>query len=306
MNSSISQFFFDTVRLLWEFESISGHYRIALNLIIIKSKSLNIKHLLLILSILLLTSCNKDSDPTPPDAAGTEFGKVTSAVVIVNPVINLGSTTSIIPGSQRDAVEITAGDLDIVSTDNTGLAVIKELPTGIVPFSFSSGAIDLNVIQEKELYDIVVSYTPDGVQEIISAVRYPIGGEVVRVSPGDDLAAAVASDNAIVFLDSGVYETSIVVNATGVLIFGSWDEKEGSEVTIKGTLKVNGGNVRMRGITVDGLTTVNANGFSAAFCEFNNANISGNSISLLRNIFNGTEVSVPSSNAVLVDNENIP
>lgn len=264
------------------------------------------KHLLFSFTIISFFSCNKDSDPTPPDAAGTEFGKITSAVVIVNPVINEGSTTSIQPGIQRDGVDITAGDLETVSTNNTGLAVVKELPTGTVPFSFSSGDIDLNVVQEKELYDIVVSYKPDGVQEIISSVRYPIGGEVVRVSPGDDLTSAVVNDGAIVFLDSGVYETSLVINAEGVLLFGSWDEKEGSEVTLKGTLKVNGGNVRMRGVTVDSLTTVNANGFSAAFCEFNNANISGNSVSLIRNIFNGTEVSVPSSSAVLVDNENLP
>ena len=62
----------------------------------------------------------------------------------------------------------------------------------------------------------------------------------------------------------------------------------------------------MRGVTVNSLTTVNANGFSAAFCEFNDAAISGNSVSLLRNVFNGTNVSVPSSSAVLLDNVGIP
>jgi len=62
----------------------------------------------------------------------------------------------------------------------------------------------------------------------------------------------------------------------------------------------------MRGVTVSGIVTVNANGYSAAFCTFNNADITGNSVSLIRNIFTGTNVTVPSSSAVLLDNVGIP
>jgi hypothetical protein len=76
--------------------------------------------------------------------------------------------------------------------------------------------------------------------------------------------------------------------------------------TINGDLTVKGGNARMRGVTVSGTVTVNANGYSAAFCEFNNADITGNSVSLLRNVFSGSSVTVPSSSAVLLDNVNIP
>src|SRR5687768_8725955 len=114
-------------------------------------------------------SCGKD-DPEPnPDAAGTEFGKITSAVVIVNPKINEGSTTTIASGTQREGVSIKAGDLSPVTTDATGLAVIKNLPTGMVPVLFHNETINLNVVQEKELYDMVVSYTANGVAEIIGA-----------------------------------------------------------------------------------------------------------------------------------------
>ena len=251
-------------------------------------------------------SCGKD-DPEPNhNAAGTEFGKITSAVVIVNPKINEGSTTTIGSGTQREGVSIKAGDLTPVTTDATGLAVIKNLPTGTVPVLFPNQTINLNVVQEKELYDMVVSYTANGTAEIIGAVRYPLGGTIVTVKPGDNLATAVSTDGAIVFLEPGVYEGDLEITAEGVLLFGTWDAKEGSQSVINGSLSVKGGNVRMRGVTVAETITVNANGFSAAFCEFNNANITGNTVSLLRNKFTGTSVTVPSSSAVLLDNENIP
>lgn len=255
----------------------------------------------------LAFSCGNDDDKDPaPDAAGSDFGKVTSAVVVVNPRINEGSTTTIASGTQREGVTIKAGNLPPVSTDASGLAVIKDLPTGTVPVQFPNGIIALDIVQAKELYDLVVSYTANGSAEIIPAVRYPLGGTVVRVKPGDDLAAAVSTDAAIVFLEPGIYEGDLEITAEGVLLFGSWDSKEGSLSVIKGNLTVKGGNARMRGVTVTETITVNANGYAAAFCAFNNANITGNSVSLLRNIFSGNDVTVPSSSAVLLDNVNIP
>ena len=264
------------------------------------------RKLFLLSMISLAFSCGKD-DPEPnPDAAGTDFGKITSAVVIVNPKINEGSTTTITPGTQREGVSIKAGSLSPVTTDATGLAVIKNLPTGTVPVLFPNETINLNVIQEKELYDMVVSYTANGTAEIIGAIRYPLGGTVVTVKPGDNLANAVSTDGAIVFMQPGTYEGDLEITAEGVLLFGSWDTKDGSVSVINGNLNVRGGNVRMRGVTVAETITVNANGFSAAFCEFNNASITGNTVSLIRNMFSGSTVTVPSSSAVLLDNENIP
>ena len=116
------------------------------------------KKLFYLAIVCLLFSCGDDDAPvTVPDAGGSDFGKITSAIVIVNPIVNQGSTTNIESGTQREGVSIKAGSLDPVSTDASGLAVIKNLPIGIVPFQFSNGTIDLNVIQEKELYDMVVS-----------------------------------------------------------------------------------------------------------------------------------------------------
>lgn len=264
------------------------------------------KKILLLLVVCLAFSCGKDDDEPAPDAGGSDFGKVTSAVVIVNPKINQGSTTTIASGTQREGVSVKAGNLSPVSTDATGLAVIKDLPTGSIPVAFSNGSIDLNVVQAKELYDMVVSYTANGTTEIIEAVRYPLGGTIVNVKPGDDLAAAVSTDGAIVFMAPGIYDGDLQITSEGVLLFGTWDTKDGSLSVINGSLTVKGGNVRMRGVTVKQTITVNANGFSAAFCAFNNASITGNTVSLLRNVFSGSNVTVPSSSAVLLDNENIP
>jgi hypothetical protein len=264
------------------------------------------KKLYFLLVVCLAVSCGKDNNDPAPDAGGSDFGKVTSTVIIVNPKINRGSTTTIASGTQREGVTIKAGNLAPVAADATGLAVIRDLPTGSVPLQFSNATLSLNVVQAKELYDMVVSYTANGTAEIIPAVRYPIGGTVIRVKPGDNLANAVSTDGAIVFMEPGTYDGDVQINAEGVLLFGSWDIKEGSLSVINGNLTIKGGNARMRGVTVTGMVTVNANGYAAAFCEFNNANITGNSVSLLRNIFSGTSVTVPSSSAVLLDNENIP
>jgi hypothetical protein len=250
-----------------------------------------------------LFACGSDNNDPAPDAGGSDFGKITSAVVIVNPVINEGSTTDVTPGTQRAGVEIQAGNLAAVSTDDTGLALIKNLPTGTVSIATSTGEVELNVVQSKELYDVVISYSANGTAEIIPAVRYPIGGTIIRVRPGQDLATAFSTANAVVFLEPGEFTGNFEVTAEGVLIFGSWDPIEGSQSSIKGNLTIKGGNARMRGVTVTETISVNANGFSAAFCEFKNANITGNSVSLLRNTFTGTEVTVPSSSAILLDNE---
>jgi hypothetical protein len=260
------------------------------------------KYAYLFLSLSILSCGNDDNEPKP-DAGGSDFGKVTSTVIIVNPVINEGSTTTVAPGNQRSGVVIQAGNLPAVETDATGLAVVKNIPTGSVPVKLSNGTVNLNVVAEKELYDMVLSYNANGTAEIIPAIRYSIGGTVVRVNNASDLINALKTDNAIVFLEPGVYDGNFEITAAGVLLFGSWDPIEGSLSTINGNLTVKGGGARMRGVAVSGTLTVNANGYSAAFCEFNNASITGNSVSLLRNVFTGSNVTVPSSSAVLVDNQ---
>lgn len=250
----------------------------------------------------LFSSCGGDDDVNPElSAGGMNFGKVTSAVVVVNPVINEGSSTTVPSGTSRGGIQVQVGELEAVATDNSGLAVINGIPVGSQSLTFKDGSLDFEVANQGELYDMIVSYT-DGVAYIVPVVRYPIGGAVTVLKPGDDLAAAASTDNAILFLEVGTYPGDVLVSGENVLIFGTWDPVEGPKSVIEGNLTFNGGAGRIRGLQVNQTITVNANSFSAAFSNFNNAELKGNGMVLLRNKFSGESVVVPSSSAVLVDN----
>ena len=250
---------------------------------------------------LALVGCGED----PPASPG-RFGEVTSAVVLVNPVINQGSTTSVATGGDRSGVEFQAADLPVVATDSTGLALVEDLPTGTVTLDFDPGTFSFQVVQEKELYDVVVAYRDGAVQPLFPPVRYPLGGEVVEVEPGQSIAEAATADGTIIVLKEGTYPGNLELRAEGVLIFGAWSPTLGPLSVIEGNVTVLGGANRMRGVKINGRLTSNANNFSAAFCDVASATITGNGVTLLRNRFTAGQASVPSSSAVLVDNAGIP
>jgi hypothetical protein len=252
------------------------------------------------LVVLVLAGCGETTPATG------RFGEVTSAVVLVNPVVNQGSTTTVAVGAERSGVRFTAADLDPVQTDATGLALVEELPTGTVNLDFDPGTYSFQVYEEKELYDVVVAYRDGTVQQIIPPVRYPIGGTVVEVEPGGNIAQAAASDNTIIVLAPGTYPGNFELRAAGVLIFGAWSPEDGPLSTIEGNVTVLGGGNRMRGVKINGRLTSNANNLSVSFSDIASATISGNGVSLLRNRFTAGQATVPSSNAVLVDNTGIP
>jgi hypothetical protein len=257
--------------------------------------------LAVLVALALVVGC--DGDPTPVTG---RFGEVTSAVVVVNPVINQGSTTTVTSGPERSGVRFKAADLDPVQTDATGLALVEDLPTGAVQLNFDPGTYSFNVAQEKELYDVVVSYRNGTVQQLIPPVRYPIGGTFVEVEPGGNIAQAAASDNTIIVLRPGNYPGNFELRAANVLIFGAWSPEQGPLSVIDGNVTVLGGGNRMRGVKINGKLTSNANTFSVAFSDIASATITGNGVSLLRNRFTAGQAAVPSSNAVLVDNTGIP
>ena len=198
------------------------------------------------------------------------FGDVTSIVVIVNPVINEGSTTDVEAGAQRGDVNITiveAAPTIADATDETGLAVLALALTGANTLRFDGdGEVVVDVAQARELYDLVVSVRGGAVEEIVAAIRYPIGGDVAFIQPGDDIAAAAQEDGTIVVLAPGRYAGGFEMRAGGVLLFGAFsaDSEEPTSI-IEGDVTWLGGNGRMRGFGVTGTLTTNANGFSAAF-----------------------------------------
>ncbi len=254
-------------------------------------------------AVLALALAGCGGEPTP---ATGRFGEVTSAVVVVNPVINQGSSTTVAVGSERSGIEFTAADLEPVQTDSTGLALVEELPKGTVTLDFDPGTYSFQVEREKELYDVVVAYRNGTVQPLFPPVRYPLGGQVVEVEPGDSIAQAAASDGTIIVLKPGSYPGNFELRAENVIIFGAWSPKDGPLSIIEGNVTVLGGANRMRGVKINGRLTSNANNFSAAFSDIASATITGNGVSLLRNRFTAGQATVPSSNAVLVDNMGIP
>ena len=241
--------------------------------------------------------------PRLPETPG-RFGEVTSAVVIVNPVINAGSNTSVSTGPARNGVSLRAADLPSVTTDD-GLALVQDLPTGVVPITFDSGSVNVSVVLEKELYDVVVAYTASGVEHIIAPVRYPLGSSITVVPAGADIGA-LATSGAILLLEAGTFPGAIELRTDNVLVFGAWDPEQGPLSIIEGDVTVLGGFNRLRGVNIAGTLHSNANNLSVAFSDIAAASITGNGVSLLRNRFTAGSATVPSSNAVLVDNIGIP
>lgn len=269
--------------------------------IIKKSLSLS----LIILFAILLVSCDDDT-PVNPGSPG-EFGLKTSLVVVVNPIINQGSSTTIVPGTQRSAIPIKAGTLPAVNTNSSGLAVITDISVNpALPVIFPSDTTYVNVVQAKELYDYVVSYKNGIIEEIFPAVRYQIGGQVVILDSTKNINDYVNLDNAIIVLEPGRFSGNINITATNVLIFGSTSDDGEALSIVQGTVSISGEAARIRGLNIQNTLTVNANNFEAAFCKMNSASIQGNNILLLRNIFTVGQATVSSSNSILVDNIGIP
>jgi hypothetical protein len=246
------------------------------------------------------------TDATTNEAATGNFGISTTAVFVVNPQINEGSTTTIEVGTVRGGVSVALAGRPAVTTTSDGLAVYSGLPTGDLTFALGSSEITVPVVEELELYDVIVAVDDNGARLVVPPIRYPIGGTIVDVEPGDDLRAAVAEDDVIVRLAPGTYPGDLTLSAERVLVFGSWDPVTGPLSILDGNVDVRGGGIRIRGVRVSGTITANANGFSAAFCEFAGADIKGNGVTLIRNVFAAAAATVPSSNAVLVDNLGIP
>lgn len=209
-------------------------------------------------------------------------------------------------GADRINVGFTPGPLARHFTDGSGMALVEELPTGVVPFDFGADAVDVQVVQERELYDVVVAVHDGAPVHVIAPVRYPIGAEVQVLAAGSDIGAAAAVDGTILLLEPGSYPGGFELRSDGGLIFGAWSQEEGPLSTIEGDVTVLGGSNRIRGVNVTGRVTSAANAFSMAFSRVGAASITGNGVSLLRNEFTAGAAAVPSSNAVLVDNVGIP
>ncbi|HQP70522.1 MAG TPA: hypothetical protein PLK90_09000 [Clostridiales bacterium] len=271
-----------------------------------------------VISLGLIISCSDDDgtkpndDPLGPETPGF-YGETTSAVFVINPIINVGSSTTVTPGTDRNGIRIMINGVDTVHTDSSGLAVMRNLPVGInnILVGNNNDTVYLDVVNEKDMYDLVLSYKPETTEYICPAVRYPYDSTSFTFVDSSNFAVTDFNiDSHVYIFAEGEYDfpdpNPYQITAEGALFFGAWDETTGSQTIFEDSIEVRGGNTRMRGIDVTEHIKVMANGFSAAFCSFGSADITGNGISLIRNIFTAGQATVPSSNAILVDNKNIP
>ena len=229
-------------------------------------------------SILLLAAafvattvaCSDDES----SAAQPDFGEVTTVVVVVNPVVNEGSTIDDTTGSERSGLHVAVADHDdlAVHTDSTGLAVLQDVPVGSQILEIEDGEVSLEILAEGELYDVVVSLNDGEASHLIDPVRYPIGGEVVWLSDGDSLEEAI-EDERVIFLEPGVYQGGFEVREENVLVFGSWHAEEGPEALIEGDLTVRGEPNRFRSLDIEGEITSRANNFSMSFSHVEGAEV---------------------------------
>ncbi len=259
-----------------------------------------------LLGLVFLASACGGSD-TSSEAAQPRFGEETTAVVVVNPVINENSTTSIEPGSARAGIHVGVADGGPAAiTDDTGLAVLVDIPVGELELEVGDGVVPLDVREPGELYDVVVSLRDGVAEHIVPPVRYPIGGDIIELADGDSLEDAI-DDDVVIFLGPGRYRSDFELRNENVLIFGSWDPVEGPLAVLEDDFDVLGHPNRIRSIDLEGTLTSRANQLSMSFSYLEGANLTGTGVSLIRNVFFGeAETQVPSSDAILVDNEGIP
>ncbi len=274
-------------------------------------------HLLALCSLLFiaLAACGErerdrgDDDDRQGGAAEPRFGEVTTVVVVVNPYINDNSSIEDTTGSERADVPVAIYDEDdeyYTRTDSTGLAVLEDVPVGSWDLEIGDGYVPLEIFAEGELYDVVVSLRDGIAEHLVDPVRYPIGGDVVWLYDGDSLQDAIADDT-VIFLEPGHYDGGFELREENVLLFGAWHPEDGPQAIIDGDIEVRGEPNRFRSIDLRGEVTSRANNFSMSFSYVDGADITGQGVSLIRNKFpEGAGTTVPSDDAVLVDNDGIP
>ncbi len=254
---------------------------------------------------LFVAGCGREDDRGGAEAP--RFGEVTTVVVIVNPVINDGSSVTDEGDGVRADIPIALNSPEDYSTrtDATGLAVLEGVPVGEWMLMVGDGEVPLEIHAEGELYDVVVTLNGDDASHLIPPVRYPIGGDVVFLSDGDSLEDALADDR-IIFLEAGVYDGGFEVREDNLLIFGDWHPDDGPLAVIDGDITVRGEPNRFRSIDLRGTITSRANNFSMSFSRVDGADITGQGVSLIRNDFHDdADTTVPSDDAVLADNSGI-
>ncbi len=271
--------------------------------------------------VTFVPACGDDGDSEEPQgtAGAADGGDVaagsTAIVAILNPVVNDPHTAEVPDelGTDRDGIDVDAEPGEAATTGNEGLAVV-DVPVGAIDLHIGGApdepVLGHTVVAEGDVYDAAIAYDGTGAAFFPNTpIRYAVGEKsgAFFYDPEDDFStinARLEEDDVVVVLRPGTYIGSLDIRGQGVLLFGEgWSDRA---VVLDGDVVVNGGNVRLRGVTITGDLTSNGNGFGISFSLVKGVtDIKGNAGAFLRNIFCG-HATVPSSNATLLDNYGIP
>ncbi|MCH7995294.1 MAG: hypothetical protein IIB57_12745 [Planctomycetes bacterium] len=222
--------------------------------------------------------------------------------------MNDGNTTAI-PDSAaivREGIRVDVDPGDAAITDAIGMAVIDDVAAGEVDVLFGAEAsLPLSILAAGDVYDLAVAYDGSEVTAYPNfPIRYGVGGDIVVFNSNanpDAVADALSTNGNIVFFRNGTFLGDLLITGDDVIFFGEGFTER--QVLIDGSVTVRGTGVRIRGFTVTGSVTVLGNDFGMAFTVVQGeTQILGNAVAFLRNAFCGS-VTVPSSNATLLDNE---
>jgi hypothetical protein len=243
------------------------------------------------------TSSNEDPDVVAGD---------TVVVAILNPTVNDAHNTGVPDslGDERDGVTVTAtpGTSDVTAD---GIAVVDVDP-GAIDLDVGGAALSLDVEDSGDVYDAPIALDGnDAAYFDQTPIRYPVGQEsgALFFDPDADFGEIqnrLNEDDTVVVLRPGTYKGTLAIDGEGILLFGEgWTDRA---VIIDGSVSANGGNVRLRGLTITGDLAAKGNNFGISFSVVEGAtSITGNAGAYARNVFCG-DATVPSSNATLLDN----
>jgi pectin methylesterase-like acyl-CoA thioesterase len=145
------------------------------------------------------------------------------------------------------------------------------------------------VIAAGDLREIAVALDGSGAS-VMANLQYAFGGEVVEITPAmsvQEVNAALAESNRIVFLRSGTYAGDLEFSGSNVTLFG--EGSQGGTVTIAGNVVVSGSGNRLRGARITGDLSVPGSDAGISYSRVaGTLTVDGSDAVLLNNAFCGT------------------
>ncbi|MBE7452626.1 MAG: hypothetical protein HS111_28240 [Kofleriaceae bacterium] len=251
----------------------------------------------------LVLACGGGDDGTL-DPTDVVFGD-TALVVVVNPTVNDDNDENLpAPGAVRAGVRLRSDDGRQATTGADGVAVLAPLTPGARTITVSGDGIDGSftvTLTDGDLLELALA--ADGARaEVMVSIDYR-AARVVELTPtmtNQEVNAALAVSDTLVFVAGGRYEGDLDFSGSRVTLFG--EGVFGGRVTLAGDVTMSGSDSRIRGATITGDLAAPASGLGLSFSSVAGAiTVTGSDATLLANRLCGT-ASVTGSGAVVVGN----